>query len=149
MRNGRLLTLLLWLAIPGILGPGCASDTSSARRRDQQEEYLRDAAKAFWHAVRWGYEDRALVFVASAEDKALLSESLRDGAKIRSIPEFELLSIVLDEPLLTGTVRVEVQLIGNTDPVLRRKRVVQSWKLVQGRWYLTVDDALLGLYQVP
>ena len=132
-----------------LLVEGCGGQASSARRRDQQEEYLRSSAKAFWHAVRWGYEDKALAFVAEAEQRAELSDCLREGTKNRTIPDFELISVVLDEAVEAGVVRVNVQLISNTDPVLREKRIKQSWKLVQGRWFVEVDQALLGLYTVP
>lgn len=142
------------LLLSGTLGAalvleGCGGQASTARRRDQQEEYLRSAAKAFWHAVRWGYEDKALAFVAEAEQRAELSDCLRDGMKHRTIPDFELVSVVLDEAVVSGVVRVNVQLVSNTDPVLREKRIKQTWRLVQGRWFVEVDEALLSLYAVP
>ncbi len=139
--------IVLCLMISGILLSigGCVGAHASVRKQAKKQELLRESVEAYWHALRWGYYDRAVPFVEEPTARALLWEYLLDREGKATINDATVYRLDWPGDDKPAEVYVRYQLYLNDELVVTNRKAVQTWYLSNGRWYLDLTPEELAL----
>jgi len=145
---GGLLTALL--AMGAGLSSGCANEAAVLRKESNTQKLLQDTAKAYWHALRWNYMEKAVNFVESEQDKADLFEYLLDRKGKASMDDPTIYRVVRSEDHQDATVYISYELMLIVQAQLMQRRAKQHWYLKRGRWFLELaPEELTRLDEEP
>ena len=134
------LVLALLVSVPSApLGVGCSSKRKEEKVTRQNESALKDAAKAYNEAVRWGRVEKAVEFVAPGEREAFIEAQERQ-AKLVRMTDVRIGRIELPPGSQSATVPITRTFYRTDDLREQTETIMQRWNLQDERWFVSWKD---------
>lgn len=126
----------------------CSVDRAAIRSDEQEQKHLQDSAEEYWHAVRWGYAERAAVFVEQDVDRSRHHMQLEAELETQRYTDVTVLRVTVTAPedpaqpdanghWRTGEVVVFTE--GYTLPaqIVQRQERTQQWYRTTDGWFVS------------
>lgn len=135
MRSFAIVLALLVLVPAASLPAGCSSKRRQEKATERSESALKEAARAYNDAVRWGRLEKAVEFIAPGEREVFLETEGRQ-AKLLRVTDVRIGRIELPPGSNQATVPVTRTFYRTDDLREQTETSMQSWNLQGERWFV-------------